>query len=91
MYFSGPDENDLDEQLKKSDPFIDDFVPTEYTDYLAMKPKELLARQVYIEVFDNLHKWMAWLPGWGSLTKDWKKQYSETGLHTWTTWFKMTG
>ena len=63
LYFSGPDENDLDEQLKKSDPFIDDFVPTEYTDYLAMKPKELLARQVNIVAFHKLNKWMAWLQG----------------------------
>jgi len=45
----GSDDDDHDHRLKKSDPFIDGFVPTEYTDYLAMKPKELLAKQVNTE------------------------------------------
>ena len=50
-FILGSDDDDHDHRLKKSDPFIDGFVPTEYTEYLAMKPKELLAKQVN----DNIH------------------------------------
>ena len=44
--FSGSDDDDHDHRLKKLDPFIDEFVTREYTDYLAIKPKELLPKQV---------------------------------------------
>jgi hypothetical protein len=44
--FLGIDDDGHDHRLQKSDPFIDEFVTREFTDYLAIKPKELMEAQV---------------------------------------------
>jgi hypothetical protein len=49
MFIQGSDDDDHDHRLQKSDPFIDEFVTGEYTDYLAIQPKELMGRQVLLK------------------------------------------
>jgi hypothetical protein len=49
MFIQGSDDDDHDHRLQKSDPFIDEFVTGEYTDYLAIQPKELMGKQVLLQ------------------------------------------
>jgi hypothetical protein len=54
MFIQGSDDDDHDHRLQKSDPFIDEFVTGEYTDYLAIQPKELMGRQVLLQYKNTL-------------------------------------